>query len=86
MDIDLTDLRSKEIIKILENFSHGHIEIKFERVFWSSDYTEPDMPREERTVRAFDPRRPPQGKGTIGQGFERMADTLGSMVCGPPRR
>jgi hypothetical protein len=81
MNIDITDLKSRDIIKILQSFSQGHLEIKFERIFWSSDYSEPDLPREESSVRAFDPRRPPQGKGGVGKSFERMADTLGSMVC-----
>jgi len=32
-------------------------------------------------VRDFDPRQPPRGKGDVGKSFEKMADTLGRMVC-----
>jgi hypothetical protein len=81
MDIDVTNVKSRELVKILNLYPQGHLEIKFERIFWSSDYSEPDLPRDEPVVRAFDPRRPPQGKGGVGRTFERMADTLGSMVC-----
>jgi hypothetical protein len=81
MDIDVTNVKSRELIKILNLYPQGHLEIKFERIFWSSDYSEPDLPRDEPVVRAFDPRRPPQGKGNAGQVFQRMSDTLGSMVC-----
>lgn len=85
MDIDITDLRSRDILRILQNYPQGHLEIKFERVFWCSDYTEPELPREEQVVKAFDPRRPPQARGLSG-GFQRAADVLGSMVCAPGRR
>jgi hypothetical protein len=81
MDIDVTNTKSRELVKILNLYPQGHLEIKFERIFWSSDYSEPDLPRDEPVVRAFDPRRPPQGKGNAGQAFQRMSDTLGSMVC-----
>jgi hypothetical protein len=86
MDIDVTDVKSRELIKILNLYPQGHLEIKFERIFWSSDYSEPDLPREEKTMRAFDPRRPPQGQGDVGQRFGKMADVLGSMMGPPPRR
>lgn len=81
MNIDITDLKSREISKILSMYPQGHLEIKFERVFWSSDYAEPSLPY-DNPAQAFDPRRPPQGRGTAGQAFQRMGDTLGAMVHG----
>jgi hypothetical protein len=45
LDIDITDKYSDEIIEILETYPKGHLEIKFERVFWISDSSEPRLPR-----------------------------------------
>ena len=84
MNIDVTELKSREIIKILSMYPQGHLEIKFERVFWSSDYAEPSLPN-DTLASAFDPRRPPQGKGNIGQAFNRMSDRLADMVQIPRR-
>jgi len=84
MDIDITQLKSREITKILTMYPQGHLEIKFERVFWSSDYSEPDFPR---CVPGEAPRvgghQTPQA-GLIGAPA-RMLDTLGSMM-GPAGR
>jgi len=85
MNIDITDLKSREIIKILSMYPQGKLEIKFERVFWSSDYAEPSLPNES-PASAFDPRRPPRGQGNIGQAFNRMGDRLAEMVQIPSRR
>jgi hypothetical protein len=80
LNIDITDLKSREISKILNGYPMGHLEIKFERVFWCSDYVEPSL-QSDSPAAAFDPRRPPQGKSNAGQAFQRMADSLGSLVC-----
>lgn len=83
MDIDITELKSREIIKLLNLYPQGHLEIKFERVFWCSDYSEPNLPTSP--AEAFNPMRPPKASGASAP-FERMADTLGGLVCLPPRR
>ena len=84
MDIDITDVKSRELIKILSMYPQGHIEIKFERVFWASDYSEPDIPRENPYPSAA-PVNPGQPRGqppkSASAPFERMADALGRMVC-----
>ena len=84
MDIDITDLKSREIIKLLTLYNSGHLEIKFERVFWCSDYSEPNLPT--TPTEAYGPMtmRPPRPSGASAP-FERMADTLGSLVCMPRR-
>lgn len=83
MDIDITDLKARELIKILNMYNSGHLEIKFERVFWCSDYSEPSMPTNPAEV--FDPRRPLPVSGPPKNPFERMGNVLGSMM-GPPQR
>jgi hypothetical protein len=86
LDIDITDLQSREIAKILNMYPQGHLKINFERVFWCSDYVEPsnaDYPTSP--AKAFDPRRPARGSGNIGESFGRMSDTLAGMVQ-PPQR
>lgn len=85
MNIDVTDLKSKEIMKILSMYPMGHLEIKFERVFWCSDYAEPSL-QNDSPAAAFDPRRPPQGKGNIGQAFQRASDVLAGMIQPPQRQ
>jgi hypothetical protein len=86
MDIDITPLKSREIIKILSAYHSGHLEIKFERVFWCSDFAEPDYPIGTPEIAEANPRRrPPQGGNQFARGFERAADVLGSMVCSPGR-
>ena len=80
MNIDITDLTSYEIIQILTNYPRGKLVTKKDRIFWDSVSLEP-VPKPNEAVRNFDPRQPPRGKGNVGQAFERMADTLGSMVC-----
>jgi hypothetical protein len=88
LDIDITELKSRDLIKIFSMYPSGRIEIKFERVFWCSDYAEPVSQRDMPPAEAFDPRRPPQRQNTMNQAsrtFEKMGDVLGSMM-GPPRR
>lgn len=82
MDIDVTELKSREIVKLLTLYPSGHLEIKFERVFWCSDYSEPNLPTSP--AEAFNPMRPPKASGAPNP-FERMGDVLGSMM-GPPTR
>lgn len=85
LDIDITDLKSRELIKILTLYPQGHLEIKYERVFWISDYAEPDSAREEPRMNYRAQQGAPQGS-SASKPFERMADTLGQMVCMPSRR
>jgi hypothetical protein len=79
MDIDITDLNSHEIIRVLENYPKGSLKIKYDRVFWESLNLEPSP--SSRVMNSFDPRQPPKGEGDIGKRFERMGDVLGRMVC-----
>ena len=84
MDIDISELKSREVIKILELYPQGHLEIKYERVFWCSDYTEPETRYNPKGTPA--PGVPIQKKGNaINLAAQRMSDTLGSMM-GNPRR
>jgi hypothetical protein len=78
MMIEISDLSSYEIIKILENYPKGKLIIKNDSVFWDSLNFEPVN---SEAANRLDPRQPPRGQGNIGQSFERMADTLGRMVC-----
>lgn len=85
LDIDITDKKTRDIIEILELYPYGHLEIKFERVFWVSDYSEADFPRGSPEYSpgrrgGSDPRREPN----LGERFHKMADVLGSMVGPPP--
>lgn len=83
IDIDINDLKAHELIKLLETYPHGRLVIKFERVFWSSEQSEPYVARDNP---GRDPHKrvnpPSQGAGAP---FQRMADVLGSMVA-PPQR
>lgn len=85
LDIDISEKKSREIIQILRNYPQGHLEIKFERVFWSSDYTEPEVtrwnPGESPDNRGFPPR-----KRSAGDVARTMSDTLGSMMGPAPQR
>ena len=79
MDIDITDLNSYEIIQVLDNYPKGQLKIKYDRIFWeslsvdsASRMNRNNSPRSEST-------RPQEDN--LGQRFERMADTLGRMVC-----
>ena len=78
MRIELSGLHSSEIIRILTSYPQGKLVIKNDSVFWDSLNLEPISSGAAQT---FDPRQPPRGQGNVGQGFERMADTLGRMVC-----
>jgi hypothetical protein len=86
MNIDITDMKSREIIKLLNLYPHGSLVTKFERIFWCSDYSEPENLGDNTSP--LDPRgRVPHPNGPrAAQAFSRMADTLGSMVSPPPRR
>jgi len=84
MDIDITELTAYEIQQILSNYPRGRLAVKHDRIFWDSGSLEP-VPRPSEAARALNPMQPPrapQGQGNqVAQAFERMADTLGSMVC-----
>ena len=82
MNIDLTDLPSREIIKILQNYPSGSLIIKFERVFWASDDSEPVYPRNMPTVpRENGGQYSKRKELTMGDRFGKMSDALGRMVC-----
>ena len=82
MDIDITDLRSRELIRLLNNYPQGHLEIKYERVFWCSDYLEPETASTDNGRSGNRPSPYPRGMAGAPQ---RALDALGSMV-GPPGR
>lgn len=82
MDIEITELTAYEIQQILTNYPRGKLVIKYDRIFWDSGSVEP-VPRPNEAARSLDPRQPPRAPegNKVGKAFERMADTLGSMVC-----
>jgi len=90
MDIDVTDLTAYEIQRILSNYPRGRLVAKQDRIFWDSGSLEP-VPSPNGAAPQFNPQQPPrqpyppQGQpqqgNKVGAAFERMADTLGSMVC-----
>ncbi len=81
LDIDITDKKGREIIKIISMYPYGRLEIKIDKVFWCSDTIEPEIidnrPRDRRDTLLKEP--------SAGDRFRRMSDALGSMV-GPPGR
>lgn len=88
MDIDITELTAYEIQAILSNYPRGRLAVKHDRIFWDSGSLEP-VPRPTGAAPQHmpqhmppqqPPRQPNQGN-KVGDAFERMADTLGSMVC-----
>lgn len=85
LDIEITEKKSGEIIDILELYPRGQLEIKYERVFWCSDNTEPrvsrDNPEEPSRNRGPSALREPK----ISERLGAMSDVLGSMM-GPPTR
>lgn len=81
MNIDITDLKSRDIIKTLEMYPQGHLETKFERIFWCSDYLEP----ETRYSHAGAPPNPGSPPPQPRKAIERMSDALGYMVQVPTR-
>ena len=79
LDIDITDKRSHEIAEVMQNYPQGHLEIKFERVFWVSDSSGP--------ISRGGPESFPGNRGTsnsVGDKFQRAADVLGGMMGPPP--
>lgn len=83
LDIDITDKRSEEIIQIMELYPKGHLEIKFERVFWVSVGSGP--------ASRYNPSGAPPGSSSnrpikqVNAGLQRMSDVLGSMMGPAPR-
>lgn len=86
MDIDITDNKAKEIMEIIQNYPYGHLEIKFERVFW---HTEMTTPYQSPVVDGSHPHGhqptaiPNKQKGF---NFEHAGNALMNMVCGAPRQ
>ena len=83
LNIDITDLKSREIIRILNMYPYGSLEIKYERVFWVSDSPEPESTR-HTPGDAPSERGSPKNVGWDTR-FRKMSDTLGSMM-GPPAK
>ena len=86
MDIDITELSAFEIQQILSNYPRGRLAVKHDRIFWDSGSLEP-VPSPRQAALPYPqqqpPRQPNQQQGNkVGQAFERMADTLGSLVHG----
>lgn len=79
MDIDVTELSARELIRVLELYPQGRLIIKSERVFWSSSHLEPvrgnSFPGNNNQART---------NNKFPYDFEKAADVLGSMM-GPPR-
>lgn len=86
MDIDITELTGYEIVRILTNYPRGRLAIKHDRIFWDSGSLDP-VPSPQGAAGAPNPMQPQlpphqQRRGNqLAGAFERMADTLGSMVC-----
>ena len=80
LDIDITDKKPREIIAIMHEYPEGHLEIKFERVYWIADSSVP--------MSRCGPEGTPSNRGTpqpgVSGGFKRALDVLGSMT-GPPQ-
>lgn len=78
MNIDITDLSSERIIRILTSFPRGNLEIKFERVFWVSEEVEPQG--HNRSIPPRGGMAPRNSLEEASQRFKRAADTLGSLM------
>jgi hypothetical protein len=80
LDIDITDKKAREIIAIIQEYPEGHLEIKFERVYWIADSSVP--------MSRCGPEGTPRNRGApqpgLAGGFGRALDVLGSMT-GPPQ-
>ena len=85
MDIDITELTAYEIQRILSNYPRGRLVVKYDRIFWDSGNLEPvpspNGAAPQMNPQQQPPRQPNQGS-EIGQRFQRMSDTLGSLVHG----
>ena len=84
MDIDITELTAYEIQQVLSNYPRGRLAVKHDRIFWDSGSLEPVPSPRVAPAPPYTPQQPPRqpNQGNkIAQSFERMADTLGSMVC-----
>ena len=87
MNIDITDMKSRELVNIFKMYPSGALAIKYERIFWCSDYSEPADSRDYPSY-PFDPRGrvPNPGLPKAAAAFGAAADRLGSMVAPPQRR
>jgi len=85
LNLDITDNKANEIIEILEDYPRGHLEIKFERVFWVSNSLEAQSRDNPANLPPGDRRDSLLKQPTVGDRFQKMSDTLGSMM-GPPQR
>ena len=82
MKIEITEMKSRELIKILTMYPYGSLETKQERIYWVSETIEPEITRQspgDAPTRGY----PPKGEDW-GKRFRRMSDTMGSMI-GPPQ-
>lgn len=86
MNIDITEMKSRELIRILTLYPYGSLETKHERIFWCSDTSEPEVNRQspgDNPQRRGSPSKPNQGEEWSGR-FRKMQDTLGGMM-GPAK-
>jgi len=83
-DIDITEKKSRELIKILDLYPYGRLEIKYERVFWCSDSSEPELPRRSPGD-SPENRGAPLKKENAHTKLTRSLDALGSMMGSPGR-
>jgi hypothetical protein len=74
MNIDITDMKSRELIQILSQYPQGKLEMKFERIFWSSDYITPEVPQNRPGMPQTQQNRRP------GINFQAMSDQLGRFL------
>ncbi len=76
--IDITEMKSRELIKLLQTYPYGSLEIKYERVFWVSDNADPE-PRQspgDAPSRGYPTKRPDDWN----KRFNRMQDALGRAI------
>ena len=83
LEINITSLKSREIIAILTNYPQGHLQVNQDHIFWISDYLEPEnLSAPSGDGRFYNPNKPRPTQGQqLAKTFKKMSDTLGSMVC-----
>jgi len=83
MDLDITKMKREEILHILDTYPNGHLKIKNDRAFWSTEVDGQFHPSAspvgaERYNQQ--PQQAPQPKSS--NPFDRMGDSLFRSVCG----
>lgn len=85
LQIDITNLKSREIIEVLSLYPYGHLEIKSESVLWISDYIKPSLDDKPDLINSLGaernaPRRNASGMQDVNKRLRKMTDVLGSMI------